>query len=228
MLKLMKLELRRTKLRGYLIGVAGINLFLIALLTLMSLQLDGEVALESYEMAFSLLNTFLRVAFIIFAAVLIANLIVSEYKDKSISLLFMYPISRKKLFAAKLLIVVIFTFTAMIISTVISTFVFLTIDHFIQLIPGNVTFELLKDDAIKMLFSAFSAAGISLISLYFGMRKKSTVTTIVSSFIIALFVNSNSMGYSLYDIIFIPITLALIGVGIAYMSIRNIDHVDVN
>ncbi|UZM99759.1 ABC transporter permease subunit [Lysinibacillus sp. MHQ-1] len=43
-----------------------------------------------------------------FAATLIAKLIIGEYKFKTITLAFMYPVSRKKLIAAKLAIVMIF------------------------------------------------------------------------------------------------------------------------
>ncbi|WP_199870174.1 MULTISPECIES: hypothetical protein [Clostridium] len=41
-------------------------------------------------------------------------------------------------------------------------------------------------------------------------------------------VGSNSNEISLNSIIAVPITLALIGVFIAYLSIKNIEHVDIN
>ncbi|MET3207963.1 UNVERIFIED_CONTAM: hypothetical protein ABIC26_000899 [Paenibacillus sp. PvR008] len=42
-----------------------------------------------------------RATFIIFASVLLCRFIVSEFTFKSINILFMYPIDRKKLMVAK-------------------------------------------------------------------------------------------------------------------------------
>ena len=72
-----------------------------------------------------------------------------------------------------------------------------------------------------------SASGIALIPLYFGMRKYSIPTTIISSIIIVSVTSSNSGNFTLNDIIIIPITLAIVGLGIAYLAIRNIERVDV-
>ncbi|MDI3410257.1 ABC transporter permease subunit [Bacillus sonorensis] len=51
-----------------------------------------------------LLGTFVRSVFIVFAGVLIAKLIIGEYKNRTITVMFTYPVSRKKLMAAKLLL----------------------------------------------------------------------------------------------------------------------------
>ena len=68
---------------------------------------------------------------------------------------------------------------------------------------------------------------MSLIPLFFGMRKYSVPATIISSILIVVLVCSNYNGLSLNDIIVIPISLACIGLFIAYLSIRNIEKVDV-
>ncbi|MNH42650.1 hypothetical protein D3C79_1043880 [compost metagenome] len=75
--------------------------------------------------------------------------------------------------------------------------------------------------------NAIAASGISLIPLYFGMRKYSIPTTIISSIIIVSVTSSNSGNFTLNDIIIIPITLAIVGLGIAYLAIRNVEKVDV-
>ncbi|WP_313893038.1 hypothetical protein [Psychrobacillus sp.] len=67
---------------------------------------------------------------------------------------------------------------------------------------------------------------IDAITLYFGMKKFSVPTTIISSILIVMVVSSNNGGFSLNDIIVIPISLALIGVSVAYLAIRNIEKVD--
>ena len=74
--------------------------------------------------------------------------------------------------------------------------------------------------------NAIAASGMALIPLYFGMRKYSISTTIISSILIVLLVSSDNGGFSLNDIIVIPISLAFIGISVAYFAIRNIEKVD--
>ena len=68
---------------------------------------------------------------------------------------------------------------------------------------------------------------MALIPLYFGMKKKSAPVTIISSLLIVAIVCSNNNGLSLGSIIAVPITLAVVGALIAYLTIRNIEHIDV-
>ena len=77
---------------------------------------EGAFLFINYPESFLVIDTFVRGTFIIFAATLISELIISEFKDKTITVLFMYPISRKKLMAAKLLVIMLFTFFAIVIS----------------------------------------------------------------------------------------------------------------
>ncbi|TCZ80980.1 ABC transporter permease [Paenibacillus albiflavus] len=230
MLKLMKLELKRFKLKGYMIGFAICSIVISAFMIMMifSPKFDDSRVVENYEMLFVMISTFIRATFMVYAGVLIANLVVSEFKDRSITVLFLYPIPRKKLLTAKLLIVVILTYFAMLLSYIIVGTIAVTVSQFTDLIPGSLTFDLIQKNAVVFTYSALAATGMSLISLFFGMRKKSTVATIVSSVILVMIVCSNNMGYSLDQIIIIPIILSLIGVSIAYLSINKIDHVDIN
>ena len=88
-------------------------------------KVEGS-GLENYEVALSVIDSFVRAVFIIFASTLIAKLIIGEYKFKTITLAFMYPISRKKLMVAKLAIVMLFTFSMIIISNALITTIFVS------------------------------------------------------------------------------------------------------
>lgn len=74
---------------------------------------------------------------------------------------------------------------------------------------------------------AVAASGMALIPLYFGMKKYSIPSTIITSILIVVLVTSNNGGFSLNDIFVIPLSLALIGLVIAYLAIRNIDRIDI-
>nr|WP_016994505.1 hypothetical protein [Lysinibacillus boronitolerans] len=128
---------------------------------------------------------------------------------------------------AKLAIVMLFTFSMIIISNALITTIFCVISDQYELIPDVLSSSLIIQHIPSVLMNAIAASGIALIPLYFGMRKYSIPTTIISSIIIVSVTSSNSGNFTLNDIIIIPITLAIVGLGIAYLAIRNVEKVDV-
>ena len=224
----MRLEMKKYKLGSYVKGAVIANFVIVGLILLITFisKVEGEPEFESYSFALSIIDSFVRATFIIFAATLIAKLIIGEFKNKTITTLFMYPINRKKLIAAKLAIVILFTFSAIIISNVVVTGIFYLISEGFQLVPDNLTVTLITQQASSVFMNAVAASGMSLIPLYFGMKKNSIPATIISSILIVMIVTQNTGSFSLNDIIVIPISLALIGVCVAYFSIRNIEKID--
>lgn len=228
MLKLMKLELKKQRLGWYWKG-ALIAIFSVLMLMgiLPSLDPELEDAFGSFEEVFAAMSTFVRVIFVIFAAVLIGKLIIQEYNNKTMSVMFTYPIPRKKLIMAKLLLIMGITFITILISNIVIFILFLVLNSFMHLIPGFPTKELLIHQGFDILIQGLSAVGISMVPLYFGMRKKSVSATIVSAIIIISLISSNNGGFSLSSFIVIPILVGVIGLLIAYLSFRNVEKVDV-
>ena len=107
MLNLIRLEFRKHRFNGSWPGVLIANAVIIGLLMLMYVEPSSveESALLSYTDALVFIETIVRATFIIYASVLLAHFVVDEFKNKTISLMFTYPINRKKLIAAKLIIV---------------------------------------------------------------------------------------------------------------------------
>lgn len=101
----------------------------------------------------------------------------------------------------------------------------------LELFEGTVTPQDIWAILPNTVTNAFMMGAIALIPLFFGMRKKSTAATITSAVIIAFLINSTvSDGvdtFSLANVVIIPIVLALLGIGIAYLSFCNIDVKDV-
>jgi len=229
MLKLMRLEMKKFNLASYSLNAVIANFVILGFMFLIAFisKMEGDTDFSSYQEVLGIIDSFVRATFIIFAGALIAKLVIGEFKNKTITTLFMYPISRKKLLAAKLAIVIIFTFSWIIISNVFITTVYCWISVNYQLIPDTLTASLLQERGISVLMNAVAASGMALIPLYFGMRKYSIPATIISSILIVMIVANNTGGFSLNDIIIIPISLALIGLTVAYLSIRNIDRMDI-
>lgn len=229
MLKLMKLELRKFRLSNYIRAawIANVCILTVICVASTNAEMKSEILLNNYGMAFSLIDTLVRATYIVFASVLISKLVIEEFRSKTITVLFMYPIPRKKIIIAKLLVVVLFTLVANVVASIFARIGFLVFDYFVSVITEPLTQVVAIESIIRMTVSALATSCLSLIPLYFGMRKHSVPATIVSSLIVVAIVCQNINGFSLYSIIAVPITLAFLGVATAYLTISNIDHVDV-
>ncbi|KAB2457667.1 ABC transporter permease [Bacillus sp. CH126_4D] len=229
MLRLMKLEMKKFKLGWYVRGAIIANIAILALMIFTSIvaQVEGDPEIRDPQMMLLTASTLVRATFIIFGSVLIARLIISEYKNKTILLMFSYPINRRKMMSSKLAITAILTFLTVILSNILVVGIFFGIDSYFSILPNPFTVDQLMQEGIKLVPLAIATAGMSLIPLYFGMRKRSVPTTIVSSLIVvSIAMNSNPM---FPTATFLPLQLALaaIGVVIAYYGIKNIEKEDV-
>lgn len=228
MLKLIRLEMRKNKinlLRAVLITDLAILLFMI--LVVFS-GIDDASDFNTYADVFEGLHVFVKVTFLIFGSVLISKLVIDEYKNNTITVLFMYPIPRKKLMAAKLIIVSLFIMVMIFVSNVVMSAALVGFDHYIKdAITGEVTLKLITEQLAIAGSDAVYSAGIGLIPLFFGMRKKSVPATIVSAVLIASILSSGSGHFRLGNQVGLSLFLGIVGVVIAYLSIRNIEHQDI-
>ncbi|SFJ28145.1 MULTISPECIES: ABC transporter permease [unclassified Bacillus (in: firmicutes)] len=223
MLNLMRLELMKFKLWPVMKGSFIAILVISGVIALA--MLDGEF--KSYDEVFRYIDVFVKATFMIFGASLIAKFIIQEFTEKTMTVMFMYPINRKKMMIAKLFIIMIFTFLSIVISDIVIFSLLYVVNVYYSVITEPLTMTILLQNASKLLMNAIAATGISLIPLYFGMKKYSVRTTIVSAVIIMSLLTSSLGGhYSLYDIILIPIILACVGLVVAYMTVRKIEQVD--
>jgi len=233
MFKLMKLEWKKHKLSSYFKGVAICIIAIFAAVSLMvwGTKVEDGLMFSSYMEYMSLANIFIRITFIIFASVILSRLVIDEYKNKTIQLLFMYPLQRKMLMRAKLTIVFSFCFVSTIIATFIISLLIFCMNPIMGLLETPVTMGEIIATVPATFISAFMISGISLIPLFFGMRKKSIPTTITSAVIIGMLISGNvgagSDQVSMFDFIAIPIVLCLLGIFISYLSYRKIDKIDV-
>ncbi|HDR4514820.1 MULTISPECIES: ABC transporter permease [Bacillus] len=228
MLHLMKLELKKFKLGWYVKRAIIANIVILALMIFVSIiaQVEGDAEIRNPETILLMASTIVRATFIIFGSVLIARLIIGEYKDKTILLMFSYPINRKKMMASKLAITAIVTFITVIVSNILVVGIFFGIDSYFSILPNSFTVDQLMQEGIKLVPLAIATAGMSLIPLYFGMRKRSVPTTIVSSLIVVSIAMNNNPSFSTATFLPLQLALAAIGVVIAYYGIKNIERED--
>ena len=231
MLKLIKLEIKKYKLNRNVKAVMIANLIILVILIMGVYSLkfsNDEPMFKNYSDVFLNTGIIVRVTFSIFAASLISKIIIGEYKSKTINIMFSYPINRKKIMLAKFVIVVIFTFTSMLLSNIFLGFSMLFLNIFVNFIQVPLTQDILVKNLINIPVYSAIFAFVSLIPVYVGMRKKSGSATIITSIILMSLLNNGANGNTLNSIIIIPIVLAVIGIFVAYLSIKDIDKVDVH
>ncbi len=168
--------------------------------------------------------------FIVFAGVLISRLIIEEYNDKTISLMFMYPISRKKIMISKLLIIISATFFFIYASRIFVAAVLYMLNNYLNFIDEGIAIPVITEYLKNIAVYDLSFSGISLVPLFFGMLKKSVRTTIITSVIIAIFFgisNEELSELSINSFIVRSLIFIIIGVIATYLSIRNMEQKDV-
>lgn len=228
MIKLINLEIKKFKLMKYWKGVLGANLGFIIFISMVYFlnKVEEEIPFDNFEMASTIISAVVSATFIIFASVILAKLVIDEYKNKSIDLMFTYPISRKKIMSAKLIIVMVFTFMTVLFSTLFLNGLVYIMDVTFDILPGDISIQELINSVWKSFFIAFAAAGLSLIPLLIGMLRKSSSATIVSSIFLVTLTSSVSNNFTFSSVMTVSISLALLGIIIGWLSIRNVEKTD--
>lgn len=228
MIKLINLEIKKFKLMKYWKGVLGANLGFIIFIGIVYFlnKVEEEIPFDNFEMASTIISAVVSATFIIFASVILAKLVIDEYKNKSIDLMFTYPISRKKIMSAKLIIVMVFTFMTVLFSTLFLNGLVYIMDVTFDILPGDISIQELINSVWKSFFIAFAAAGLSLIPLLIGMLRKSSSATIVSSIFLVTLTSSVSNNFTFSSVMTVSISLALLGIIIGWLSIRNVEKTD--
>ncbi|MBD8006883.1 ABC transporter permease [Bacillus norwichensis] len=232
MFHLIKLEIKKNKLGWFVKGAILANILILGLLCMISVieKSEGTEMMKDVTGILTISGASVRGVFIVFAAVLISKMIIQEFKNRTIHIMFSYPINRKKILSAKLILIVCIIFIAMTISHIVVMIGFIGLNqifHFTSTI--SLTSSDLLTGIIKIIMFSLTTTVAALVPLYFGMRKYSTPATIISSLFIVS-VTSQSMGpnFSLANIIYIPLALAVIALVIVAFSIRNIEHIELN
>ncbi len=235
MVKLMKLELKRNRLRSYVSAALIITIVMVGFLYLSAAipylddsQTDIEM-FASYSNIATFICMFGMVCFSILSSVMYARFVVEEYSGKRAILLFSYPVNRKEILCAKITIVFLFTVLSMILSGLVAFAVFYTTELFVPICKDTLTiFIIFKTIALLLVYSLMAGA-LAVISLWFGLWKKSTPVTIVSGTIIVV-VACNILGAGISNIFpsMLVSILSIIMASVLIMEIgRKVDVMEV-
>ena len=159
-----------------------------------------EFSLSTVDLGLMLMRSIL----IVWQAVLISQMIINEYQTKTITVLFTYPYSRKEILFSKLILIGIIMTVAHIATLLIQH----TVIYLFSITDPNIQFSF--QSLISMIITSLSSILLAFIPLAVGIKFKSSISTIVSSLVIAAVV-SNSQGGTA-GILSNPIMASVLGV----------------
>lgn len=225
MRKLVCLELKRNNMKGYAVASCiscAVLLMFIYFVSYVAQVESGvhEMQFQNYTNIFRFTGTISLIIFSIMSAVMYAHFVIEEYSGKKAALLFSYPVSRKKILLAKLLLVFAFTSLSMLICTVIPYLVFGLTESVAPIVAQDtMTAELLTDTIKILAVAVFAVGGIGIAAMRVGFIKKSVPATLITAFLLsvtygnaALSTNTLLSGFAMSGVGLVAAIVIIIGI----------------
>lgn len=154
MMKLIKLELRRNNLKPYLFGSLGIFIFALVMgiffiaLPLIAPSDPTSKEMSDFTILYPLISIIVMCSCTILGSVMNTKFIVEEYTGEKNLLLFTYPQKRSQILLAKITLIFVFTFIALMLSNVVA----LLLIGLIGNMTGLITKPIGLDDIINVFY----------------------------------------------------------------------------
>lgn len=232
MLKLIRLEWKKNNIRKYIRGaiimafLLGVFIFALAFLGIAN-DPDGTLdAAPGTDVISAPIELFTSMAFLIYTSVMLATFIVSSYKNKTMNLMFSYPIKRQKLLASQMIAVWSFNFIALIVTKLaiyLCVFMgarFMQSSFAVDFSIGSLSFY------VGLILKSVVIVSMSFIALFAGMALKSSKATIITSFLLIFFTQANVGDFTMANNAVFPVILTIISLGFAVLSIYNVESKD--
>lgn len=232
MLKLIRLEWKKNNIGKYIRGsiimalLLGLFIFALAFLGIAN-DPDGTLdAAPGTDVISAPIELFTSMAFLVFTSVMLASFIVSAYKNKTMALMFSYPIKRQKILASQMIAVWSFNFIALILTKLA---IYLCISIGAGFIPSSFVIDLSMGSLsfyVQLVLRSVVTVSMSFIALFVGMALKSSKATIITSFLLILLTQANIGDLTMADNAVFPIILTIISFVFAILSIYNVENRD--
>lgn len=224
MLKLIRLEWKKNKIKKYIFKAAIVTVILSLMIAMMAGELEAVETVEAYgtSMINASVDLFTNMAYIILTGVMLSTFIVGAYEKRMMHLMFSYPINRKKILLAQIFAVWIFNFTAMVISKVFIYLTLLVVKPFLGISAAGIAFGDLSF-WLDIVIGSAAMVSISYIALPVGLLMKSSKAAIVAAVIIMLLTQGNIGKATLVNNIPFYIVLLLLAVWAVFLSIHRVE-----
>ncbi len=232
MLKLIKLEWEKNNIRKYIMGVVivavllGLFIFALAFFGIAN-DPDGTLdAAPGTDVISAPIELFTSMAFLIYTSVMLSSFIVSAYKNKTMNLMFSYPIKRQKILASQMIAVWSFNFIAL---TLTKLLIYLCVFMGAKFMPSSFTIDFCIGSLsfyIQLILKSVVIVSMSFIALFVGIAMKSSKATVLTSFLLIFLTQANVGDFTIPNNAIFPVILTVISFGFAGLSIYNAERND--
>nr|WP_297933331.1 ABC transporter permease [uncultured Lachnoclostridium sp.] len=154
-------------------------------------------------------NIFNKACYIIVEAILIDDIFIKEFRNKTILQLFSYPVKKEKILWTKIEIILGITF----VLSVLSQLVMVIIIKVVASQMGDV-FDISVLDVVKLLVPLIGVTFLGIIPITLGSIKNSTASTIIGALVIVVLVCNAFPGTALSKIMdSIPVLIGMVVAG---------------
>lgn len=190
MSKLISMELRRNNLGMYVKSAFIITIVSLLLLYTFAILSRSEEEFSSYTDILAITGVVNMACFSIMGAVMFSKFVISEYAGKRSLLLFSYPIDRKKVLWAKVVIVELTTVIGLIVSNLGLFAIFYVTESVFPLVRDTLTFRVILFSLLLSIIQGLVAGSFALISMAVGFVKKSVPATIITAVLLCALISN--------------------------------------
>lgn len=233
MRKLIWLEYKKNKTEKYLIK-AGLILILLLIfffaftyLGIAIIEDTDAVEPEMYGRLSEVVTGFVEIVYIVLSASMYASFIIEAYRNKTMNLMFTYPIRRSRILSAKIAAVWVFCLCAQMITRaalfamLIGAGQFMTPDFLLSFSLTDWHFWSMQ------LVSSVLCTTMSLIALWIGVWRRSTRVALAVSGLLVLIKKGNVGGFSVRSVGWVPFAMAGLAVLMTAVYLQNVNRKDV-
>lgn len=234
MLKLIKLEWKKNNIKKYMrnaVILAALLCIFIFSLAFLGIANDPDGTLDAAPGMNTIsapIELFTSISFLIFTSAMLASFVVSAYKNKTMAIMFSYPIKRQKILIAQMAAVWFFNFVALILTKL---FIFICIFNGAKFMQSSfaIDFDISSQTFyIQLILKSFVTVSMGFIALYVGIAARSSKASIITSFVLIFVTQANIGDFTLASDTVFPIILTVISFILAMLSIYNIENKDLS
>lgn len=188
MVHLFKLELKKFKTGQKTIFSLTAIIFSILFITvsLVDSMTDPAQTKDTFDSTFLVIGLLMSFVFLVYSSVLTSSLVISEYNQRTITILFSYPLNKKHLIAVKMILITIFTALSMFVGYVCCCAYIIGMDAAFDMLEGSFQTAYLSEWVPMAVVSIIVCGILSWWPFVVGMIKKSIPATIITSLIALL------------------------------------------
>jgi ABC-type transport system involved in multi-copper enzyme maturation permease subunit len=227
MRRLLRLEIKKANLKKYIIAAIVCIAFILLFMTVSivdTLAHPTTQVKDSFDSMIRMASLLVTGTFLVFSSVMYVDTTISGYKNRTVLILFSYPIKRERLIAAKMILVSVFTAIAIFTGFLCSMAYLVFVESHFDALLNSVTSANLQFGLLKAFEWTLLGVILSLIPFGVGMLRKSTSTAIVCAFILIVLMQPIMGRATVGEFLLKTIVALIISASISVYALRRSTH----